>query len=118
MVEGSVINHGDITTGALIDIMALDTVETPKIYNLGTGEYIIINRTLYEGDEVIINTKQGEKSITLISGGVKSNIIGDMEQGSTWLQFVPGDNLMSTAANAFPEHMKVTFTLINQYEGV
>lgn len=117
-VEKSIINNGDVDTGVIINIKALDEVETPKIYNVETGESMIIDITLSEGDEIAINTKQGEKSVSLISNGVTTNIIGNLAEGSTWFKLVPGDNVFTIDADAMAENMFVTFTITDQYEGV
>lgn len=117
-VEKSIINYGDVDTGVIITIKALGEVDTPKIYNVETSESFIVNFTLRTGDLLTINTRRGEKAITLLREGVKSNIIGSIEQGSTWFQLMPGDNLFTIAANGLVENMLVTFDIINQYEGV
>lgn len=117
-VEKSIINYGDVDTGALISIKALGEVDTPKIYNVETSESFIVNITLRAGDLLTINTRRGEKAITLLREGVKSNIIGSIAPGSTWFQLAPGDNLFTIAANSLVENMLVTFDIINQYEGV
>lgn len=117
-MEVTIFNYGDVDTGGLISIKAVGSVVTPKIYNVETRESFILNISLSEGDEIIINTKRGEKSVKLISNGVTSNIVGSLAEGSTWLQLIPGGNVFTVDADANPENMLVTFTLIDQYEGV
>lgn len=117
-VEKSIINNGDIDTGCVISIKALGQVVTPKIYNVETSESFILNVTLAAGDEITINTRRAEKSVTLLSNGVTTNIVGSLAEGSTWFQLSPGDNVFTIDADALPENMLVTFTLIDQYEGV
>ena len=117
-VEKSIINSGDVDTGALIHIKAIGSVVNPKIYDLDTGEHIFINITMAEGDEIIINTHKAEKSVTLVSSGVKTNIIGKFANGSTWFTLIPGDNLFTIGADNYAENMLVTFVVFDQYEGV
>ena len=116
--EKSIYNHGDLETGVLINIHALGAVNTPKIYNVETMEHIILNVELDAGDDIYINTIQGEKSITVIKDGVKSNGIGYLDTSSTWLQMLPGDNVMTVDATTNPENMLITFTMTDQFEGV
>jgi hypothetical protein len=71
-----------------------------------------------EGDLVNISTKKKEKSVTLTSNGVVTNIIGNLKAGSTWFQLNPGDNAFTTNATDGPENMDVTCIVINQFEGV
>ena len=116
--EQPIVNNGDVDTGVIITIHANGTVDTPKIYNVDTNESMIINVTMAEGDDIVINTRKGQKSITLTSNGVTTNIIGSIADGSTWFQLVPTDNVFTIAADDFAENMQVSFTIIDQYEGV
>ena len=117
-VEKSILNYGDIVTGVLIKINALGTIENPKIYNVETREYMILNTNLLRGDVVEINTRFGEKSITLVRDGVEQSIVGSLEDGSTWFQLEVGDNVFTLNADTGVENMFVSFTVIDQYEGV
>lgn len=117
-VEKSIINSGDVETGVVITIQINGAVVTPKIYNVDNGEYIIINDTFADGDIITINTIRGQKEITLFSDGVVTNLIGKLESGSTWFQLNPGDNIFTVDADTLPENMLVTFTVVDQYEGV
>lgn len=116
--EKSIINNGDLETGTLIEIHALGNVTNPKIYNTGTYEHMILNTSMQEGDSIFINTRKGEKSIKRIRGGVTTNLISALAEGSTWFILSPGDNVFTTNADANPENMYVVFTLIDQFEGV
>lgn len=117
-VNADIINNGDVEVGALITIHALGAVTTPKIYNEDSGEYMILNTTMSDGDTIEINTMRGQKSITLISDGTSSNIIGYLQEGSTWFTLVPGDNVFTIDADSGETNMNVTFEVINKYEGV
>lgn len=117
-LQKNIINYGDLETGVLITIMAVGSVENPKIYDVGTGDHMIINQVMAEGDEIRICTRQGEKYIHFISDGVTSSIIGKLAQGSTWFSLAPGDNLFTATADDDPENMQITFELLDQYEGV
>ena len=117
-VEKNIINQGDVNTGVIIKIRASGTIRTPKIYNVGTGEYYILDYSLQSGDEVTINTRSGEKAVKLLRNGVESVLIGYLRAGSTWFEMLPGDNVYTIAADSGLEYMFVTFNVIDQYEGV
>ena len=89
-------NDGDVSTGMLMRLIALDTVVNPKVVNADTGEYIGINDTLSANDEVIINTNKGQKSIK--KNGV--NIINKIMTGSTFLQLESGENAFNLQATS------------------
>lgn len=116
--EKSIINKGDMDTGVIISIKAVGSVITPKIYNVDANESMILNVSMISGDEIIIDTRQGHKSIKMISGDTTTNIIGTLDHASSWFVLKPGDNVFTLDADALPENMIVVFTVIDQFEGV
>lgn len=116
--EKSIVNHGDLETGVKIVVHAMGPIVKPKIYNVGTQDRMIFNITLGAGDDIIINTIQGEKNIKLRRNGVETNAIGYLDYSSSWFVMAPGDNVFTVAADSGVEYMQVTFTMIDQYEGV
>ena len=116
--ETNVINAGDIDTGALIELRAVGAVVNPVIYNVDTGAFFKINTSMAAGDVIKINTVRKEKSVVKISAGVTTNLIGSLVYGSTWLQFVPGDNTILIDAETTPENMIAKLSIVNRFEGV
>lgn len=80
-------NDGDVEVGLEIHIVALGTVINPVIYNV-EGEFIGVDITLSGGDEVIITTGKGNKTIR-VNG---ENKISKIRENSTWLQLKVGEN--------------------------
>lgn len=116
--QKSIINGGDVETGIVIRLHAIGIVLNPKIYNVDTGEYMILNLEMQPGDEIIINTRKKEKSIRMISDGVESNVVGTLSSGSTWFNLVPGDNVFTYESDEFSENLQCEFIICNQFEGV
>lgn len=114
----NVFNAGDVATGMLIEFKAADTVVNPAIYNMRTNEFIKLSLTMETGDVVQINTVRGQKSVTKISGGVKTNILNTLAPSSTWLVLESGDNIMLFTADTHPENLSCTVRHNNLYEGV
>ena len=82
------INEGDAASGMIITITAMSVATNPVLTNLATGKYIGIKDTLVSGDEVVISTYKGKKTVT--KNGV--NIIDKLLPGSTFLQLEVGGN--------------------------
>lgn len=82
------INEGDVASGMIITITAMTVATNPVLRNMQTGQFIGINDTLIAGDEVIISTYKGRKTIT--KNGV--NIIDKIMPGSSFLQLEVGSN--------------------------
>ena len=78
---------GDAECGMIITIIALANVVNPTIYKTD-GSFIGVNDNMVVGDEIIINTNRGEKSIT--KNG--TNILSKIKPGSSFLQLDTGDN--------------------------
>ena len=116
--EQIVYNGGDVETGFTITLAATGTVVNPSIYNTNTNEYFTLDITMSEGDEITINTRKKEKSVTLISDGVKSNIIGNLKEGSIWLQLAPTNNYIIVTAESYPENLLAYCIVTDQFEGV
>lgn len=116
--QKTIINGGDVETGVVIHLNALGTVLNPKIYNADTGDRMTLSIEMRAGDEITINTRKKEKSITLLRDGVQTNIVGKLDAGSTWFNLIPGDNIFTYETDEFPEHLQCIFIINNQFEGV
>ena len=103
-------NNGDVSVGLEIHILAYDTVTNPIIYDqygnyfglgydiesasggAGIGSAWYSNPLVMQaGDEVIITTHKGRKTVTF--NGV--NIFDKIKPNSKWLQLETGDNAFS-----------------------
>lgn len=90
-------NSGDVSVGLQIEIVALDTVTNPIIYNesgkffgcgYGDGAKKVVMQT---GDIIIIDTRKNQKSVTLNG----SSILQKVKPSSTWFQLEAGENKFS-----------------------
>lgn len=109
----TITNDGDTSVGLTIVINALGEVKNPRLA-CSTGEqngfYLKLNTTLKDGDEVIISTHKGAKSIT-INGSAYINgvpIYSLLEYVSEdWLQLETGANVFNITSDT--EGAKVYF---------
>lgn len=114
----TIINTSDDETGVVVEITATGAAQGITITNETTGESFATNQTMAAGDKIILNTRRGEKSLTLVSGGTTTNIINTMEPGSDWFDLIPGDNVISYEAEQGGENLTVRLTLQPIFEGV
>lgn len=90
-------NDGEAEVGCVFTISALEDFSNPLIYNDYDGTYFGLIINLDEGDQLVINTKIGEKSAKLIRNGQEYNVINYMKSGSTWFMLKRGKNKFSIA---------------------
>ena len=111
-------NDGDDQLGMLIHIYASGRAEIPKIYNDATGEFFELGIELMGGDEIVINTKQGEHAVTLIRAAQEFNIFVAITRGSSWLQLDVGANTFGATASSGGDALRFTLSAAERYEGV
>ena len=73
---------------------------------------------LYEGDSVIINTQKGEKSLTLLRGGMTLNILSERSENSSWIVFETGENQIGFTSDYGTEYLDVEVEIVRKYEGM
>lgn len=117
--QNRLVDAGDVETGATFEFSATTSqVLNPIIYNRTTQQFFGLNVDMSKGDKIVINTNQGEKSITLIRGTVKTNLLSKRKSGSNWLQLLPGENEISYNADEGVENLNLNILITRKYEGV
>lgn len=125
--ERVVVYNGDAEIGVTITIHAIGEADAITIYNTGTREVMRIDTDKLEkftgsgivaGDEIIICTVKGSKSITLLRSGKTTNILNCLDKDADWFQLTKGDNIFAYTAEYGSTNLQ--FRIENQiiYEGV
>ena len=110
----AIVTSGKTPDESDFDVM-LDMIKTLNKNNI-KGEIKVRHRKT--GDKIIIDTRRGHKSVTLISNGVTSNILNYMAQNSKWLNLIVGDNIFSYEAAGGSEYLTINIALQPIYEGM
>lgn len=125
--ENTVFYSGDVNTGVKITIHAVGKASGITIYNVTTRESMYINTQkletltgtgLTEGDEIIINTVRGEKSIKLLRNGEYINIFSCLGKDADWFELTKGDNLFVYKATEGVRNLQLKIENRILYEGV
>lgn len=126
--RGTLDYKGDVDTGVLITCHVMGgTVENLTLWNVDTREHMRIDTNkikrltdiqFSQGDDIIINTKIGEKSIQLLHDGKYYNIISCIEKDADWFQLTSGPNTFTFVADHGTNGMMMTMTYRNAYGGV
>lgn len=85
-------NDGAIPVGCIIRLKSSGRVVNPKIENVYTRESLTIRKTLEQGEEIIINTNDGEEKG--ISGPDGENYFKYWDFSNDWLKIPVGSSLI------------------------
>lgn len=124
-----IVYPGDGDTGVKIQIKMLADVNTFVMYDVvsqksmkftGSKMPSGLGTTFKKNDIIEINTVKGNKYVSLVRGGISSNIISALDRKAEWFQLSPGDNIFAYAADDGTNDEKVVVTFIYNvaHEGV
>lgn len=125
--EGLITYTGDAEIGLTITVHALGEASNLSIYDLTTQEVIRIDSAKLEaltgsgiiaGDDIIICTVKGQKSVRLVRNGITTNIINCLGKSSGWFQLVKGDNIFAYTADEGIINLQFEANNRIAYEGV
>lgn len=125
--ERVVVYNGDAEIGVTITIHAIGEASNITIYNTGTREVMRIDTDkmqkftgsgIITGDDVIICTVKGNKSVSLFRNGKTTNILNCLDKNADWFQLAKGDNIFAYTAESGSTNLQ--FKIENRiiYEGV
>lgn len=125
--ERVIVYEGDSETGITITIHAIGEASGIAIYNLSTREIMRINTDkiatltgsgIVAGDDIIICTVKGSKSISLIRNGSTTNILNCLDKNVPWFQLTKGDNIFAYTAESGDNNLQFKVENRVVYAGV
>lgn len=117
-IVSNIANMGDAETPIKVVFKAKTEIENPSIYNVYTKEFIKLNYTMQEGEEITVATHQGNKRVESYLNGVTKNIFNDLDIHSTFMWLDIGDNVIRYDADTMLEQLEVYIYYTNYYLGV
>lgn len=126
--ENIVRYEGDAESGVQIRIAASATVKNITIYNVDTrGTMHIYHDKLValtgsgivKGDEIIITTDKGSRSVTLLRNGKSTNILNAIDpRNDEWFSLTKGDNIFAYTADEGSDYLMFVVDHTTLYEGI
>ena len=116
------INDGDVETGAVFTIAATGVVVNPRINcdsGEQTGNYMMLNLTLNDGDQVIISTIRGDKYITINGSDTFKGkpVLSYLSfKGNDWLQLEQGSNIFTITVFSGKQNVYFNASYRRKYE--
>lgn len=114
----NIVNEGDTEAPITVEFKANAVVKNPSIFNIYTREFIKINRTMKNGERIVVTTEPGNKRVVSIIDGIEENIFEQLDQGSTFIHLNVGENVIRYNADELLEQLEVYITYKNYYVGV
>lgn len=114
----TITNSSDEQVGVVFEVTFTGAVTGLEIQNSDTGQTMGLDYTFASGDTLTINTKKGEKEITLTRSGTEYNLINYITTGTEWIYLEPGNNDITYSADSGVDDMDFAITVQPIYEGV
>lgn len=118
--EAEILNNSDTECGLNITFKAVGgKVKNPILIDRNNvNNYIGVDFTLDNGDEVNITTERGNRKVTLIKGTQQVNLFNFITYNSSWLQAEIGKNVFVYDADSGLDNLVVILKHRNKYQGV
>lgn len=116
----TIYNGSGSEIGEKIVINVLSGCSEILIRNIDTGESIVLDYAFQTGDVVTVNTRKGQKRITLTRSGVTTNIFSALQRYSVLFQLHTGNNPITFTVDSGTANdaVEVTFYYSAEYNGV
>ena len=100
-------------------LQALDEVVKPKIYNMETGEYVRILKTMAEGEQITISTEGDELTVEIMAAdGTVSDGFRYLDVESVPFKLAVGENYIKTNAEANTVALRANISFHPAFVGV
>lgn len=125
-LETNLFYAGDSEIGIVLRVHAFGPVINLEIFNLTTRQSMKINHDILvaltgfgiiTGDDIIITTIRGQKSIVLIRDGEEINILNALDPDD-WFIIQKGDNAFFYTADSGANNIDITLEYTVVYEGI
>lgn len=116
--EKEIENESDLDTGCIFEIEAKNgDIKNLYLYNRTTRERLDLEYTLTSGSKIIIDTREGHKSVC--SGdGTETKLIQYVSIDSDFIRLVPGVNIVGYGTESGSKYVKMTIRMRELYQGI
>lgn len=108
-------NRGQVKTPFKVTFKASGTVINPKLTNVTTGQFLLLNRTLWANETVTIDITH---DLTYVTSNVDGDIRGDLDIDSDFFRLAVGDNFVLPEADMGKAAMQVIVEFASEKAGV
>ena len=114
----TITSESDDEVGAIFTATMSGAVSNPVFTDSTTGQSFGLSYDFVSGDKLILNTRRGEKSVSVLRSGVTTNLLNYITASSKWIALATGSNSIGYSATSGVANMAVAITLQSIFEGV
>lgn len=115
----TIINDGEAPAHWTVVFSALDDVTNPSIYNMKTGEYVKILKTMAAGEQITVSTEGDELTVKyLLADGEETDGFPFLDVESTPFKLTVGENYVKTTAEANAVALRASISFRVPFVGV
>lgn len=114
----TIASESDDEVGAIFTATMSGAVSNPVFTDSTTGQSFGLTYDFVSGDVLTLNTRRGEKAVSVLRSGTKTNLLNYITATSKWIALATGDNSIGYSATSGAANMAVTVTLQSIFEGV
>jgi len=112
----NIYNASETEVGVTITISFESAATSVMIKNTDTGDTLTLNYAFEAGDVVTINTRKGQKAVSLLRNADTINIFSALQRGSVFFQLASGLNVFSYQSIGGDANIQFRFN--TEYRGV
>lgn len=112
--DTTVMNYGTFETGFKLVLTAEGAVVNPKV-TMDSGEFILINKTLSNGEVITIDTQEGNQMVVGTLNGVTNNYYRYWDFDSKWVKLKLGSNTLSLSAESGLTNITAVIQFTHKY---
>lgn len=108
-------NRGQVPIPFRVTFHAVQPCKNPKIINANTGQYLLLNKEMAEGERIVVDITHGRTTVTSSKDG---DIRGALSLQSRLNRLAVGDNILKTVADEGEIHLEATIEYATEIVGV
>ena len=111
----NVVNSGQLPVPFTVTFFAKGACSNPKLTNVSTGKYLLIERDMVAGERVVVEITHSK---TYVTSSVEGDIRGALLLESNLFELAVGDNVLKPEAASGSDQLEVTIDFATEKVGV
>lgn len=111
----NIVNDGQVPIPYTVTFTAIDDVDTPKLIEAATNEYLLLNKTMVAGEKVVVEITHER---TYVNSSVDGECRGALDLGSSFFRLKVGDNVIKPEAASGKENLNVQIDYAVEVVGI